>query len=189
MNNSLYEYYKAQEMPRKLDFDKHLEQAFTYGLSAMKNGVCIDRKDFVDVARIPVKPTWVSGIDWARHPDRPAPTFGYSGLKSQQEKYYEMAQLLASWSSKPLPPEMQFAVNAINSAVNRALPSHNLSMIQADILGQAEKRFRPCQSCHQDFKYKSEDQWICQVCAGQRAETERRQEVEGDLLNANKVMK
>jgi hypothetical protein len=63
------------------------------------------------------------------------------------------------------------------------------NMIHADIYGTAERRYRPCQNCHEDFKYVSEDNWLCPVCIGLRKEMERRQVVEGWLLDANKVFK
>lgn len=73
----------------------------------------------------------------------------------------------------------------------RDLPSHNLPMITADIYGQSDQRFRNCMTigCGKAFKFQSEDDFTCPDCRQERAEMERRQGVEGDLLNANKVLK
>lgn len=84
-----------------------------------------------------------------------------------------------------------FAANAISSRDNKELPSHNLPMITADIYGQSDQRFRNCMTigCGKAFKFQSEDDFTCPDCRQERAEMERRQGVEGDLLNANKVFR
>jgi hypothetical protein len=67
----------------------------------------------------------------------------------------------------------------------------NASMINADLYGDSEQRYRNCLTigCGKSFKFTHEDDWTCPDCEQQRAEIERRQGIEGDLLGANARVK
>lgn len=100
-------------------------------------------------------------IDWSSRPDRKVVRYFYMGPDG------------------PVPiPDKLLSDHAKNG---------NAQMIHADIYGTAEERFRNCRSigCGKAFKFQFADDFTCPDCRQERAEMERRQGVEGDLLNAN----